>query len=120
VDATPTAMAPIRVRTGFDPATPFETLYGSSDAFSMTAEELDRIEVRLPERPGIQYSAYLRAVGDLRPLPAGSSMDGSTGAFTWQPAAGFVGTYDVLFVGRGRAGLESRYEVRVTITPRRQ
>jgi hypothetical protein len=60
----------------------------------------------------------LRARGELRPLPAGAALDGRTGTFTWQPAAGFIGPYDFVFVCGDPAGPVSRHEVRVTLTPR--
>jgi hypothetical protein len=44
--------------------------------------------------------------------------DPSTGAFTWQPGAGFIGDYDFVFVAEGRRGVVSRHEVRVTLRPR--
>ena len=38
-------------------------------------------------------------VGDeRRPLPAGSTLDPSTGAFAWQPGPGFIGMYRLLFL----------------------
>jgi hypothetical protein len=113
-------MSPIHVRLGFDPATAFDTLYGSSDGFAVDAEELDRIEVRLPADSGHRYTAYLRALGDLRPLPAGAAFDAGTGTFTWQPAAGFIGPYDLVFVAAGPQGIESRHEVRITLRPRQR
>jgi hypothetical protein len=118
VDAAPAAMSALRVRHGFDTATPFETLQGSSDQFALTFEELDRVEVRLPAPDGIVYRGFLRALGQLRPLPPGAALDPSTGAFTWQPGAGFIGDYDFVFVAEGRSGVVSRHEVRVTLRPR--
>ena len=34
------------------------------------------------------------------PLPIGAHLDADTGRFTWNPGAGFVGTYDFVFNGR--------------------
>jgi hypothetical protein len=34
----------------------------------------------------------------LRDLPPGSSLEAATGHFTWSPGAGYVGTYDLVFV----------------------
>jgi hypothetical protein len=118
IDAAPAAMSAVKMRQGFDPATPFETLHGSSDEFVVTAEELGRVELRLPSAAGIFYRGYLRALGELRPLPPGAALDPSTGAFTWQPGAGFTGDYDLVFVAEGRSGVVSRHEVRVTLRPK--
>jgi hypothetical protein len=118
VDAAPSAMSALQVRRGFDDKAPFETLQGSSDQFAVIGDELDRIEMRLPPADGVTYTGYLRALGELRPLPPGAALDRATGAFTWQPAAGFIGDYDFVFVAEGRSGVVSRHEVRVTLNPR--
>jgi hypothetical protein len=118
VDAAPLAMSAVQARQGFDAETPFETLQGSSDGFAVETEELDRVEVKLAISRGTAYSGYLRALGELRPLPAGAALDTSTGTFTWQPPAGFLGAYDFVFVATGKGGIVSRQELRVTIRPR--
>jgi hypothetical protein len=120
VDAAPASMAPIGVRHGFDPETPFEILQGSSERFAVDAKIFDRVEVKLPAADGATYGGYLRALGELRPLPAGAAIDPSTGTFTWQPAAGYIGAYDFVFVATGSLGVESRHEVRVTLEPQRR
>ena len=42
----------------------------------------------------------------------------ATGTFTWQPPAGFIGAYDLVFVASGKNGISARHEVRITIRPR--
>ena len=118
VDDAPIAMSSIRVRTGFDLEAPFETRYGSSEPFALTVEELQRIEVRLPQRDGVTYSAYTRALGELRPLPVGAALNAVTGTFTWQVPAGYLGAYDLVFLATSRSAAVSRYEVQVTVRPR--
>ena len=118
VDAAPAQTAGLRVRRGFDATTPFETVEATAGTYELSTEELDRVEIRLPPVPGASYTGYLRARGELRPLPAGAALDGRTGTFTWQPAAGFIGPYDFVFVCGDPAGPVSRHEVRVTLTPR--
>jgi hypothetical protein len=56
--------------------------------------------------------------GELRALPAGSHLDTDTGTFSWQPSAGFIGTYPLLFVRTLPGGETSRIPVQVRITPR--
>jgi hypothetical protein len=54
----------------------------------------ERIEVRLPTG----YDEAFQAVnGVRRALPAGASWDASSRTFFWQPAAPFLGSYDLLF-----------------------
>jgi hypothetical protein len=113
-------MSAILMRRGFDPATPFDVVYGSSDPYAVDFEELDRIEVRFPEATGGGATAYLRALGELRPLPAGASFDAARGVFTWQPGAGYIGRYDIVVVVLDRQGAQLRYEVQVSLQPRRK
>lgn len=79
-------------------------------------DEMERVEARLPLAVGT-YAGYHIVNGVLRPLPPGSSLDGRAGRFSWQPAAGFVGTYDLAFVS-SRAG-ENRdpHHLRVVVGP---
>ena len=55
----------------------------------------DRIEMRLPR--GYE-KAYQLMNGLERPLPVGSSFDAASNTFYWQPAAGFLGSYELVFV----------------------
>ena len=59
----------------------------------------DRIEVRLP--PGYDQ-AYHRVNGLQRALPVGATWDPATGTFYWQPAAAFLGSYELVFVRHGQ------------------
>jgi hypothetical protein len=55
----------------------------------------DRIEMRLPR--GYE-KAYQLMNGLDRPLPVGSSFDAASNTFYWQPAPGFLGSYELVFV----------------------
>jgi hypothetical protein len=86
----------IEGRAGFDFGLQFETVRADTTGVRrVRMPELGRIELRL----GSGTSAgYLKANGSLRPLPPGSQLDTTTGVFTWAPGAGFVGTYDLVFL----------------------
>jgi hypothetical protein len=71
-----------------------------------------RIEVRLPA--GETYAGYEVADDRLRALPIGSSLDATAGVFYWQPGAGFLGGYDLLFAPSTGAG---SVRVRVVVGP---
>ena len=47
---------------------------------------------------GAVDEAYLVANGTRRELPVGSRLDPRTGVFTWAPPAGYLGTYELVFV----------------------
>lgn len=73
-------------------------------------EELDRFELRLGAGVG-----YLRVGTALQPLPIGSGLDPETGVFTWGAGVGFIGTYDLVFVGGASSQPTSRREVRIVL-----
>jgi hypothetical protein len=69
----------------------------------------ERIEIQVP---GGFESARQIVAGASRGLPIGSSFDAGEGKFYWQPAAGFLGAYDLAFTGGSRTE-----RVRVVVGP---
>jgi pimeloyl-ACP methyl ester carboxylesterase len=115
VDALPLATGPVSGRRGFDRRQPLETLQHTGARTSTGAEELDRIELRLDVDGAGDYAGYQRVGSRLTPLPIGSHIEGST--FTWQLAAGFLGSFDLVFVRYNGGQPIARRDVRVTIYP---
>jgi len=104
----------VQWRRGFDVNVPFQALVPDADGrVTLQAEEVDRIELTTDGAT----EGYLHVGADLRPLPAGSHLDTQTGMFVWQPAAGFVGVYDLTFVRRTGSSL-SRQDVRIVLNPK--
>ena len=68
-----------------------------------------RIEIHLPRGYG---EAYQWLNGSSRTLPVGSSWDPLSNTFYWQPAAAFLGSYDLVFVNGG-----AQIRVRVSVEP---
>jgi hypothetical protein len=69
----------------------------------------DRIEIRLPY--GFER-AYQEVDGHRRELPIGSAWDARSGIFSWQPAAGFLGTFRIVFTNDAE-----RISIRVAVIP---
>jgi hypothetical protein len=69
----------------------------------------DRIEVRLPHG---YHQAYQLMNGLNRALPAGSSYDAASHTFYWEPAAAFLGSYELVFLDGSQ-----RIRVRVFVDP---
>ena len=67
---------------------------------------------------GVVYQGFLIVNGELRPLPPGSALDATQGIFTWQPGAGFIGTYRLVFVRTLSDGSKTKVPVRVNIGPK--
>jgi hypothetical protein len=82
------------------------------------SEEIDRFELQLGEHLGEPYTGYVRVGEELNPLPVGSRLDSQTGAFTWSPGVGFVGTYDLVFVRSLGERPLARREVRFILQPK--
>jgi len=64
------------------------------------------------------YQGFLAVNGELRPLPPGSTLDATQGTFTWEPGAGFIGTYRLVFVRTLSNGVKTKVPVRVNIAPK--
>ena len=62
-------------------------------------KEMERLELQLPEGAA-SYAGGQVVNGLVRGLPLGSSLDAQAGVFYWQPAAGFIGAYDLVFASR--------------------
>jgi hypothetical protein len=78
--------------------------------------EMERLELAVGGTDkDATYSAYRVVDGQLRLLPVGSTFDSTKGAFYWQPAPGFIGDYDFLFMKNGIDG--APVSVRVTVGP---
>jgi hypothetical protein len=111
----PLDLIPIPGRRGFDLDRALQTYALSSGRINLQAEELDRIELHLSDTANHQYTGYLHTPSGLRPLPVGSSLDPSTGAFTWAPGVGFYGVYDLVFVRWTDGAAAARQDVRITL-----
>jgi len=79
--------------------------------------ESDRVEIQLPSRDGKPWLGYQVVNGALRSLPIGSSLDAQTGRFSWHPAAGFVGAYDLQFVVQDSDTDVERVAIRLVVGP---
>jgi hypothetical protein len=115
VAAAPSDFSTVPGRRGYDLDTALQTYTPSGGRLDVQAEELDRIELHLSRTSNHQYSGYLQTPTGLRPLPVGSALNASTGAFTWTPGVGFYGAYDLTFVRWSGGHAVARQDVRITL-----
>jgi len=76
-----------------------------------TAQELERLVIDLPE--GTWTGAHI-INGEPQPLPVGSTLDNTNGAFYWHLGPGFLGRHELLFTSTDGAV----YGVTVNIKPK--
>jgi hypothetical protein len=87
-------------------------------------EELDRVVVEFNDpldsssTASGPISAYSKVGNQLRKPPIGSYMDKERGVFFWQPVAGFLGTYELLFIERISSNEKYKKMVHITIEPK--
>jgi hypothetical protein len=94
-----------------------------SGEIDVRTRETEPVEVRLASQfddSQASYEGYVVMNGRMRPLPVGSTLDRSTGTFTWQPGPGFVGQYEFVFLRTGSTGIQTRIPVNVRISPKTQ
>ena len=107
---------------GDDEAAPFEVVPFTGRTRQIAGHELERIEIKLAAdddpSQGSRYQGYHIVGGERRPLPIGSTLDAATGRFYWQPGAGFIGAYDLLFVRIMPDGRSERIAVQIVLQPR--
>jgi hypothetical protein len=117
VDGVPIDRTSFTGRRGFDLEAPLRAYDATGDRFVVDAEELDRIELRLGGEPG-EHAGYVRVANDLAGLPIGSTLDLSSGTFTWMPGVAFVGAYDFVFVRAVGGRAIARRDVRIVLHPK--
>jgi hypothetical protein len=118
----PDAGAAVRVRRGDDENAPLEAVPSANGRREVLAYELDRIEIQLAndnETFGAWRYRGFEVVGtDRRALPIGSTLDAERGRFYWQPGAGFLGAYELVFVRTSVDGRSEQIPVQVILQPR--
>lgn len=82
---------------------------GIAGSRTVEMKQGERIEIRVPR--GFE-SAYQVVEGQRRALPTGATWDDVSGTFYWQPAAGFLGRFRMVF-----SNGSERISVRVVVTP---
>jgi hypothetical protein len=88
-------------------------------AIQVRTRETEQVEVRLASQfddGEATYEGYVVMNGRMRPLPIGSTLDRSTGTFTWQPGPGFVGRYEFVFLRTSANGIKTRIPVDLRIS----
>lgn len=104
--ASPASGRTVYGRIGYDVDSPMQLFTpDGSGRIVLHIEELGRLEL-----DAHAFNGYLQTPAGRAPLPVGSRIDTSTGTFTWQPAAGFLGTYDLVL---------DDLRVRIVISPSR-
>jgi hypothetical protein len=87
-------------RKGFAAGSPLAPIPAGGDGLLSPIEldELERVEIHLPAAPAeTRWTGGIRVNGELRPLPAGSTLDREQGVFYWQIGPGFLGEYQLEF-----------------------
>jgi hypothetical protein len=112
---------PIYLEKGYNKNIRPQRIYPDENGLiTIEIEELERLEIRLT--PGntssYRYTGYLAAGNGLKALPIGSTFDRVRGVFSWQPGAGFIGNYRLVFTEETAAGYVTGRNILITITPK--
>ncbi len=106
---------PIRVQRDNDRS---EWSYPNREGIRVVrVDQNERVELHLPTVDGASCDGYQVVNDQRRELPVGSSLDRRAGAFYWQPAAGFLGSYDLEFVVDEGGGGTALIRVRIVVGP---
>ena len=103
-------------KTNFDSGNQYCPLFtdeNGRDVIIIT--ELKPVEIKSEERIHI-VDGYLKSGENYRPLPIGSSIE--DGIFHWIPGPGFLGDYDLVFVGKDNDGASITKSLRIRIQPK--
>lgn len=110
---------PVAIRTGYDESAPATIVYPDDNGnLSIEIKELQLLNLRLGDccdSANRAYKGYMLVNGQLRRLPIGSSLL-PNGTFAWEPGAGFVGEYKLVFFISENGSVQKK-EVKITILP---
>ena len=112
---------PIKIVRGYDRDIEPQPVYPDEQGnLTLEIHELERLEIHLEGitglNPSIKYDGFQVVGNQLRPLPAGSTLDREKGIYYWQPGVGFYGVYRLVFISTARPELNT--QVWVHIAPR--
>ena len=104
------------MKRGFRPDAGSEVLSTDENGIAgVMISEMERLEVGLGNPIAAAY--LVTANGDLKNLPTGSTVESSSGRFSWIPGPGYLGSYLMVFVLEDSEGQYTRTFIRVTIEP---
>ncbi len=103
LESIPPADGGLELLKGFSRDREPEVLPGDrhSQVTVIGIKEGERMELRLNDPSGVRrrYDGFMMVGDVLGALPAGSSMDEPEGVFYWLPGPGFIGDYELVFIG---------------------
>ncbi|MCP5052247.1 MAG: hypothetical protein GY940_34080, partial [bacterium] len=93
----------IRITKGYDNSV-FRDIYPDDNGINhIVIKELERTAICLSGGTrGLEWVGFQVIGGKLRALPVGSTLDHIRGIFYWQPGPGFIGSYDFIFIDKGK------------------
>jgi hypothetical protein len=107
---------PVFRKTGFGDEESFEPAFPDfQGVFEAVMEKDGLVEVRLGVSGSVK--GYMVVGDELRPLPVGATLNPVDGTFSWMPGPGFLGRYDLVFVGQTADGFAVKRRVAIRIVP---
>jgi hypothetical protein len=103
-----TSPAGIRVKRGYDEDTEPRGIYPDEN-------EMITIEIKELERLEIDFSHPVECISR---LPIGSFLDTERGIFYWQPGAGYLGEYELIFIERANVDRIRKRVILIKILPK--
>jgi hypothetical protein len=112
---------PVRFKKGYNEnSEPVTRQPDGKGIVTIEIRELERLELHLTEEDNVKnrsFDGYQKIGERLRKLPAGTFLDRKKGKFYWQPGAGYVGNYRLIFLTTDPLGNPKRQEVNIRILP---
>jgi hypothetical protein len=106
----------IEVKRGYNQERkPQKILPNKTGTAVLEVNELERIEIQLNKN--ISHG-YLVVGNEFRSLPIGSTLVPGKGIFYWQPGAGFLGNYELVFIGKQENGKPFMKRIDLKINPK--
>ncbi|UCH96611.1 MAG: SBBP repeat-containing protein [Candidatus Aminicenantes bacterium] len=110
--------APVEVKLGYSNEThqvPVMKEPDESGMIRVQIRELDRLEVHFNFEKNSQVCGWMVVGNQMRTLPPGSTFLPDKGIFCWQAGLGYVGPYQLAFIGTDQYGNMIRKDILVNI-----